>query len=107
MDIKMGIQAHLVINKCGNGDEFSLKESDVSKFASGMTDGEYSKVLTARSEKAIKDREQKLHGDPIKKGDEYLVSDDGSDKEAYKPEIVDKDIDTAKKPTKTNEKKRK
>ena len=56
MDIKIGMMAHLVNNKCGNGDEYILNQSNVNDFAKGMTDQQYDKILHKRSEDAIKEQ---------------------------------------------------
>jgi len=95
MDINIGIQAHLVRNKCGNGEGYNLKESNLEDYTTSMTDNEYAKVLKKVSEDAIAKREKERKGDPVKEG-EFYHKEKG---DKFKPELVTDDS-TVDKPRK-------
>ena len=59
MDVNIGIQAHLVINKCGGGEGYMLKESKLKDYTTSMTDKEYYKLLNKLSTDAINNRGKK------------------------------------------------
>ena len=55
-DVMMGIQAHLVYNKCGGGIDYDFKTSNITKYADKITQQQYDKELKALSEKGSKDK---------------------------------------------------
>jgi len=58
-DVMMGIQAHLVYNKCGAGDDYDFKTSNIKDYATIITQQQFDKELRELSEKSIKERQIK------------------------------------------------